>query len=133
MCSTKSLLLLLVWLCFAHEIALTQPPHAVRELKLTASCGVSGLSVEAENAIRVRCDSSADSQEPELIFIAPPQNVAASVGSDASSSWLQTSQIKAVVDKIFTLYDNDGSTYRYEQGQSSKISIAWNEKTETLL
>ena len=31
-----------------------------------------------------------------------------------------------------TLYDDDGLTYRYEQGQRSKVSVAWNEKTGTL-
>jgi alpha-D-xyloside xylohydrolase len=30
------------------------------------------------------------------------------------------------------LYDDDGVTYRYEQGQSSKVDIAWNEKSGTL-
>jgi len=35
-------------------------------------------------------------------------------------------------DGHFTLYDDDGLTYRYEQGQRSTINIAWNEKTGTL-
>ena len=33
----------------------------------------------------------------------------------------------------FTLYDDDGSTYRYEQGQRSMISMTWNDKAGTLL
>ena len=35
-------------------------------------------------------------------------------------------------DGQLTLYDDDGLTYRYEQGQRSKVGIAWNEKTGTL-
>ena len=41
-----------------------------------------------------------DNQEPELVFtVAAAQKVAATAGSDARSTWLQTSQIKAAVDK----------------------------------
>ena len=71
----------------------------MKELKLASSCGELRLSVQAENAIRVRCGGADSSQEPELVFTAPLQNVVSSTGSDARSSWLQTSQIRAVVDK----------------------------------
>jgi alpha-D-xyloside xylohydrolase len=35
-------------------------------------------------------------------------------------------------DGHFTLYDDDGLTYRYEQGQRSKVNMTWNDKTGTL-
>jgi alpha-D-xyloside xylohydrolase len=30
------------------------------------------------------------------------------------------------------LYDDDGVSYRYEQGQRSEISVVWNDKTKTV-
>jgi alpha-D-xyloside xylohydrolase len=97
--STRGLSFLLVWLCLFAKIGLTQSPHAPKELKLSASCGELRLSVQAENAIRVRCGSWDSSQEPELVFTSTLQKVASSIGFDARSSWLQTARIKAVVDK----------------------------------
>ena len=70
-----------------------------QELRLTAPCGELRIIAQAENAVRVRCGSDAGAIEPELIFTAPPESVRASLGSDARSSWLQTAQIKVVVDK----------------------------------
>jgi alpha-D-xyloside xylohydrolase len=35
-------------------------------------------------------------------------------------------------DGHFALYDDDGLTYHYEQGQRSNISMVWNDKTNTL-
>lgn len=79
------------------HLALSQAKPA-QELQLSAPCGALRITAQAENAIRVRCGGG-DTQEPELIFAHPAQNVRASIGSDARSSWLQTAQIKAVVDK----------------------------------
>lgn len=96
--ATRSLLLLTVGFYLAPQILCAQSQRNSKELSLSSSCGALHLSVQAENAIRVRCGSS-DNPEPELIFTVPPQNVVASVGSDNRFSWLKTSQIKAVVDK----------------------------------
>ena len=71
----------------------------MNELRLHASCGELRLTVQAENAIRVRCGSEDGTKEPELIFTSPAPKVSGSIGSDARSSWLKTSQIKAIVDK----------------------------------
>jgi len=35
-------------------------------------------------------------------------------------------------DGAFNLYDDDGLTYHYEQGQRSQVAIRWNDKTGTL-
>ncbi len=35
-------------------------------------------------------------------------------------------------DGKFTLYEDDGLTYQYEKGASSRISLIWNEQTKTL-
>jgi alpha-D-xyloside xylohydrolase len=35
-------------------------------------------------------------------------------------------------DGHFTLYDDDGLTYRYEQGQRSRVDLVWNDKERTL-
>ena len=99
MWSTRSLALLIVSLCFAPQVVLTQSQHAAKELRISTACGELRLSVQAENAIRVRCGNPASPQLPELVFTTSAPNVRASVGSNARSSWLQTSQIKAVVDK----------------------------------
>jgi alpha-D-xyloside xylohydrolase len=69
-----------------------------QELRLPAHCGTLRISALAENAIRVRCGEG-KTTEPELVFLHAAQNVRASIGSDAQSSWLQTARIKAVVDK----------------------------------
>jgi len=69
------------------------------ELRLTAPCGALRLTVQAANAIRVPCVGDGGTQEPELIFTSPVPKVNGATGSDTQSSWLQTSQIKAVVDK----------------------------------
>ena len=98
MWSTKSLALLVVGPCFSVPLLL-QSQTAAKELRQSTPCGVLQLTAQAENAIRVRCGSLTSPKLPELIFAAQSPNVAASVGSDARSSWLQTSQIKAVVDK----------------------------------
>jgi len=71
----------------------------MQELRLSAPCGVLRITAQAENAVRVRCGSGTTNPEPELIFAGIAQTVRATLGSDARSSWLQTAQIKAVVDK----------------------------------
>lgn len=35
-------------------------------------------------------------------------------------------------DASFTLYEDDGNTYAYEQGQYAEIPLSWNDKTRTL-
>ena len=85
--------------CVASSAGLSQVVQAPKELRLSSSCGELRLTAQAENAIRVRCGAASGNQEPELVFTGAVQEVAATVGSDARSSWLQTSQIKAVVDK----------------------------------
>jgi alpha-D-xyloside xylohydrolase len=35
-------------------------------------------------------------------------------------------------DGHFTLYEDDGTSYQYERGQSARIPIAWNQATRTL-
>jgi len=84
--------------CFTFRAGFGQPSHIAKELRLPSACGELRLSVQAENAIRVRCGHG-DNSQPELIFAVPPRAVAASIGSDAHSSWLRTSQIQAIVDK----------------------------------
>ena len=85
------------WLGLLPHLVFSQAPPA-QELRLSAACGALRISAQAENAIRVRCGAG-QTEEPELIFTHEAQNVRASVGSDARSSWLQTTQLKAVVDK----------------------------------
>ena len=97
--SIRGLAFLVACDCFVLNVALSQPQQAAKELKLSSSCGQLHLTAQTANAIRVRCGDPAGQQEPEVIFTATAPNVVASVGSDAHSSWLQTSQIKAVVDK----------------------------------
>jgi alpha-D-xyloside xylohydrolase len=36
-------------------------------------------------------------------------------------------------DGAFTLYENDGDSYRYEKGVFASIPITWNEQTQTLV
>ena len=101
---TRSLVVAVLWPCLATQGVRSQTQqvvsHAVsKELRLSSSCGELRLTAQAENAIRVRCGNPSTEQLPELIFTAAAPNVAASMGSDARSSWLQTSQLKAVVDK----------------------------------
>jgi alpha-D-xyloside xylohydrolase len=91
--------LAIVGLFVASHVVFAQSQHTARELKLTSTCGELRLTAQADNAIRVRCGDSATTQLPELLFTAPAASVTTSVGSDARSSWLRTSQIKAVVDK----------------------------------
>ncbi len=67
-------------------------------LRQSAPCGVLRITAQAQNAIRVRCGAG-EAQEPELIFTSAAKGVRASIGSDARSSWVQTAQMKAVVDK----------------------------------
>lgn len=98
MWSTRNLTLM-IWLGFAPQVALPQSQHAAGELRLTSTCGELRLTAQAGNAIRVRCGNPATTQLPELLFTTPAASVTASVGSDARSSWLRSSQIKAVVDK----------------------------------
>lgn len=98
MWSTRNLTLI-IWLGFAPQVALPQSQHAAGELRLTSTCGELRLTAQAGNAIRVRCGNPATTQLPELLFTTPAASVTASVGSDARSSWLRSSQIKAVVDK----------------------------------
>ena len=87
--------------------------RAGRELRLSTSCGVLRITAQAENAVRVRCGSGTTNPEPELIFAGIAQTVRATLGSDARSSWLQTAQIKAVVDKrsgMFAFWMQKGSS-----------------------
>lgn len=35
-------------------------------------------------------------------------------------------------DGTFTLYEDDGNTYKYEQGQYAEITFQWNDRTRTL-
>ena len=97
--STKSIAVLIALSCSTPSARLSQAQQVVKELKLTSSCGELRLTAQADNAIRVRCGNPGSPEQPELIFTAPPVNVNASVGSDAQSSWLQTSRMKAIVDK----------------------------------
>ena len=97
--SRRRLSLFLAAFGFVSQFALCQPRHAVPELRLPASCGQLRVTAQAENAIRVRCGSEAGTQEHELIFTGASQHPRALSGSDAGSSWLQTSKIKAIVDK----------------------------------
>ena len=69
-----------------------------QQLTLPATCGELKLTAVASNAIRVRCGDPKTTALPELVYT-KPQTVQASTGSDAQSSWLQTSEIRAVVDK----------------------------------
>ena len=84
--------------CFLCQVGFGQSSHVAKELRIPSPCGELRLTVQSENAIRVRCGDG-DNSQPELIFTVPPRAVAASIGSDASSSWLRTSQIQAIVDK----------------------------------
>jgi alpha-D-xyloside xylohydrolase len=83
----------------AANLALSQSQHVDKELRLPSSCGELKLTVQAENAIRVRCSRAVNSQEPELIYTSSLPNAAAAVGSDTRSVWIQTRRIKAVVNK----------------------------------
>src|SRR5450432_3948531 len=69
-----------------------------QQLTLPATCGELKLTAVASNAIRVRCGDPKTIALPELVYT-KPQTVQSSIGSDAQSSWLQTSEIRAVVDK----------------------------------
>ena len=89
---------LLVCIALVTRTATSQS-SPLRELRLTAPCGELRLSVQAANAIRVRCGPKTLSEEPELIFTSPAPGAVVTGGSNARSSWLQTSQIKAEVDK----------------------------------
>ena len=43
-----------------------------------------------------------------------------------------TLYVYAGADGAFTLYEDDGTSYRYERGASARIPIAWDEATRTL-
>jgi alpha-D-xyloside xylohydrolase len=66
---------------------------------MPASCGQLRLTAQADNAIRVRCAKPGSPELPELIYTASSPQVAATTGSNATSSWLQTSLMKAIVTK----------------------------------
>lgn len=87
-----------VWLSLIPELAHAQAMRT-NELRLAAPCGELRLTVQAANAIRVRCGGAGGAQEPELIFTNPEAKVSGVMGSDARSSWLQAADIKGVVDK----------------------------------
>jgi len=91
-------ILFVAWFTLVPQLVLAQAKR-MNELRLHASCGELRLTVQAENAVRVRCGSEDGTKEPELIFTSPAPKVSGSIGSDARSSWLKTSQIKAIVDK----------------------------------
>src|SRR5450756_1730767 len=97
---SKTIALFSVSACLIHGFCLGQQSHHVpsRELTLPATCGELKLTAVASNAIRVRCSDAKATTLPELVYT-KPQPVQASTGSDAQSSWLQTSEIRAVVDK----------------------------------
>ena len=89
----------LVVCCLGVTAGHSQTAPASKVLKLASACGELRLSAMTPNSIRVRCGDPKAEVPLELIYTAPPQNVAASIGSDAQSSWIQTSEIKAIVDK----------------------------------
>ena len=84
--------------CLLPQLGISQTRPA-QELRLSAPCGILRITAQAENALRVRCGGAAANQEPELIFTTSRESTRLSVGSDGRSSWLQTGQITAVVDK----------------------------------
>ena len=86
-------------LCLASATGISQTAPVPTELKLPSACGELRLTALAENSIRVRCGDASAEQTTELIFTARVPSVAASIGSDARSSWIQTSKVKVVVDK----------------------------------
>lgn len=89
----------LVVCCLGVALGHSQTAAAPKVLKLTAACGELRLTPMTPNSIRVRCGDPKAEAPVELIYTAPAQKVPASIGSDGRSSWIQTSQIKAVVDK----------------------------------
>ncbi|MBO4906569.1 MAG: DUF5110 domain-containing protein [Bacteroidaceae bacterium] len=53
--------------------------------------------------------------------------------STADHDWSQLElHIYPGADGAFTLYEDDGETYAYEQGQYTEIPIAWNDRSRTL-
>ena len=72
--------------------------------------------------VHVRAGSILPLARPDLQFAGAEKRLADPI----------TLMIYEGADGQFTLYEDDGTSYQYERGQSARIPIAWNQAARTL-